>query len=110
MSEKSGPASEPDVMADEADDTYSLQGDLDVMGHLTACRQCGRKILVEMALIGVPHHVGISATCGECLVLSEQFRKEHPRIIAKIEKWLHDVQVHQQGQSVKDQTQRGAAS
>lgn len=77
-------------MADKVDDTYYIDGDhgLAVQGHLTACHRCGRKILVEMGLIGVPHHTGVSVTCGECLVLSEQFRKEQPEILSKIEGWL----------------------
>jgi len=77
-------------MAKKADDTYSIEGDhgLTVLGHLTACHKCGRKILVEMGLIGVPHHTGISVTCGECLVLSKRFHKEQPEIVAKIESWL----------------------
>jgi hypothetical protein len=77
-------------MSDKVDDTYTIDTDhgLAVRGHLTACHKCGRKILVEMGLIGVPHHTGVSATCGECLVLSEQFRKEQPEIVSKIESWL----------------------
>ncbi|MHB1425109.1 MAG: hypothetical protein ACYC3I_18210 [Gemmataceae bacterium] len=73
------------------DETYRLprtSGRLSVMGHLTACRTCGRKILVEMALIGTPHHVGVSVNCGECLVLTDQMRKEHPEIASKFESWL----------------------
>jgi hypothetical protein len=60
-------------MADKVDETYYIDGDqgLAVLGYLTACHKCGRKILVEMGLIGVPHHTGVSVTCGECLVLSE---------------------------------------
>lgn len=77
-------------MTDKADETYLIDGDfgLTVMGHLTACHKCGRKILVEMGLFGVPHHTGVSVTCGECLVLSKKFRKEQPEIVAKIESWL----------------------
>ncbi|HTU90547.1 MAG TPA: hypothetical protein VMF69_10770 [Gemmataceae bacterium] len=96
MSEKAQQDVCSDVMADEAGDTYYIEGELDAMGHLTACNKCGRKILVEMALIGVPHHVGVTAICGECLVLPEQFRKEHPKIAAKIEGWLRDMQENKQ--------------
>jgi hypothetical protein len=77
-------------MTDKTDDTYLINGDhgMTVMGHLTACHKCGRKILVEMGLFGVPHHTGLSVTCGECLVLSEQFCEEQPEIVSKIESWL----------------------
>lgn len=73
------------------DETYHIPGANDrlaVRGHLTACRKCGRKILVEMGLIGSTHHVGVTATCGECLMLSEQLRKEQPEIASKVERWL----------------------
>ncbi len=72
-------------------ETYHLpgtSGSLPVMGHLTACHKCGRKVLVEMGLIGTPHHIGVSVTCGECLVVSEQFRKEQPEVLSKLESWL----------------------
>lgn len=77
-------------MAEEVNETYYFDGEdgLNVMGHLTTCHKCGRKILVEMGLIGVPHHTGLSVTCGDCLVLSKRFRKKHPKIAAKIESWL----------------------
>jgi len=77
-------------MAEKGDNTYFLDGDhgLAVLGQLTACSKCGRKILVEMGLIGVPHHTSISVTCGECLVLSKKFRKQQPEIVSKIERWL----------------------
>jgi hypothetical protein len=74
------------------DYTYRLpgkNGGLSVMGHMTACKKCGRKVLVEMGLIGVPHHVGLVVTCGECVEPSEQIRKEHPEIVSKVENWLH---------------------
>jgi hypothetical protein len=73
------------------DETYRIpgtNGSLPVMGRLTACHKCGRKVLVEMGLIGVPHHVGLSVTCGECIVPTEQMRKEHPEIVSKVENWL----------------------
>ena len=73
---------------DESDDTYYIEDDLTTVGHLTACNKCGHKILIEMALIGSQHHVGVTATCGDCLVVPEQFRKEHPEAVSKVEKWL----------------------
>jgi hypothetical protein len=83
-------------MADNMnDEVYRLPGKNDglpMMGHLTACHRCGRKVLVELVLIGVPHHVKVLVTCGECLVLSEQIRKAQPAITAKIEAWLQTDQ------------------
>jgi len=38
-----------------------------VVGRLVECGRCKRKILVEYALIGVNHCLGVSATCWECL-------------------------------------------
>jgi len=99
MSETSLPDAGPDIMADEEDDTYYIDGDLTVMGHLTACNKCGRKILVEMVLIGAQHHVGVSVTCGDCLVVPEQFRKEQPEIASKIESWLQGGRENTQNQS-----------
>jgi len=82
----------PAKATDEDDPTYYIDDALTIMGHLTACNKCGRKILVEMALIGAQHHVGLTATCGECLMLPEQLRKEYPRIAAKIDRWLQGGQ------------------
>jgi hypothetical protein len=75
-----------------SDETYYLprtNNSLAVRGYLTACRKCGRKVLVEMSMIGSTHHVGVAVTCGECLILSDQLRKEQPEIVSKIESWLH---------------------
>ena len=91
MSEEVGQGECPDNMAHEGDgDTCYIANDLTVMGHLTACHKCGRKMVVEMALIGVPHHTGVSVTCGGCLVVTEQIRKGHPEVASHIERWLHD--------------------
>jgi len=85
-----------------SDETYyrpRTNNSVAVSGHLTACRKCGRKILVEMGMIGSTHHFGVSATCGECLVLSEQIRKEQPEIVSKIERWLHGERENTPNQS-----------
>ena len=37
------------------------------LGQLVKCEKCGRKILVERALLGVNHTLDIKATCWECL-------------------------------------------
>lgn len=98
MSEKAREEERPDNMADEvAGDTYYIDNDLTVMGHLTACHKCGRKMVVELPLIGVPHHLGVTVTCGECLVMTDEFRKEHPKIASKVEDWLHAGRENKQG-------------
>ena len=84
---------------DEQDDTYYIDDDFTVMGHLTACKKCGRKMLVEMALIGAQHHLGVTVTCGACLVVPEQFREEYPEIVSKIERWLQRGQKSTERQS-----------
>jgi len=99
MSENALQDAYPESKPEERDDTYYIEGDLDAMGHLTACSQCGRKILVEMALFGVAHPAGLTVICGECLVLPDKFRKEQPEIVAKIERWLRRVRENKQEQS-----------
>lgn len=59
-----------------------------VMGHMVECGKCKRKILVEMPLIGVPHHTGVQVTCGDCLVLADSFRNEYPEQAKQVEEWL----------------------
>jgi hypothetical protein len=34
--------------------------------HKLKCSKCGRKILVEIGLIGVGHNAIVSVTCAEC--------------------------------------------
>ena len=45
-----------------------------VVGSLCECPKCNRKVLVEQALIGINHCIGIFVVCWECL--SEEKRKE----------------------------------
>lgn len=59
-----------------------------VMEYLIQCSKCKRKILVEMPMIGVPHHTGISAMCGECLVVADSFKSVYPEQAKEIEEWL----------------------
>ncbi|HTU19642.1 MAG TPA: hypothetical protein VMG10_16395 [Gemmataceae bacterium] len=99
MSEQPLPDAPSGNATDGDDHTYYIDDSLTVMGQLTACNKCGRTILVEMALIGVQHHVGLTATCGECLMIPQQFRKEHPQIAAKIDRWLQGVKANKQDQS-----------
>jgi hypothetical protein len=41
--------------------------ELNVEGRLLECSKCKRKILIEYALSGVKHCLGIIATCWDCL-------------------------------------------
>lgn len=43
------------------------KGELPVTGRVVECSECGRKFLIERALIGVDHTAGIIVTCLECL-------------------------------------------
>ena len=64
--------------------------DMDYCYKTAACSKCGRRILVEMGLIGVPHHSWVMVTCAECLQVpvAEAFRERRPDAAAEIEKWL----------------------
>lgn len=63
------------------------EGGLGVIGYTLACRNCGRKVLVEMALIGTVHHSTPSVTCAECLKVTENFQERFPDIAESILKW-----------------------
>jgi hypothetical protein len=57
------------------------------------CSKCGRKILVEIGLIGVSHNAMVNVTCAECLKkggLSDDFKKRFVEVAADIEKWLEE--------------------
>ncbi|MBU1487439.1 hypothetical protein KKH56_05255 [bacterium] len=43
------------------------EAEFPVVGRLVECGKCKRKILVEYALIGVDHCLGVVATCWGCL-------------------------------------------
>ncbi len=58
------------------------------VGHLLKCNKCGRKILVEYVLYGSPHAFNMFVTCGECVDLSAEFRKEFLDATKTIEDWL----------------------
>ena len=75
-------------MKDETNRIPRTDGHLAVMGHLTARRTCGCKLLVELASIGVPHYVAVMVNCGDCLTISEKMQHEHPEIALKVESWL----------------------
>lgn len=61
------------------------------MGHLLKCHKCEKKILVSLGLIGTPHHIGISATCAECLEIDKDFCKEHPKIANRLDNWKNEL-------------------
>jgi hypothetical protein len=61
---------------------------LTVYGHFAECNKCKRKILVELPLIGVPHHTDVQVTCADCLVVSDVFKTEYPEEAKQIEEWL----------------------
>jgi len=62
------------------------------MGHLVSCQKCGRKVLVGMGLIGVPHHTNLAITCADCLEIDDEFKQKYPEIAKQIEDWKNDVQ------------------
>ena len=63
---------------------------MDYAYQTTACHKCGRKILVEMGLIGVPHHPLLMVTCAECvqIPINDSFREKNPEAAMEIERWL----------------------
>jgi len=54
---------------------------------------------VEVALFGIPHNLGVVATCEECLKklakkgLDEKFVKEHPKEAEDIIKWAGEERI-----------------
>ena len=63
---------------------------LDYCYEKSACHKCGRKILVEMGLVGAPHHSWIMVTCADCVQtpINDTFREKQPEAATEIEKWL----------------------
>lgn len=57
------------------------------------CQTCGRKILVEVLLIGTNHNASIVASCAECLQKRKdfpafkKFKKQHPQEAKDILAW-----------------------
>jgi hypothetical protein len=61
--------------------------------HKLKCSKCGRKILVEIGLIGVSHNAVVRVTCAECLKkakLSDVFKKCYTETADDIERWLEE--------------------
>ena len=73
--------------ANKYDRGYYIEGEFDVVGSFLKCPKCGKKILVEVALCGTNHNVGITVICAECVIIVEEFRLSHPEQTAAIEKW-----------------------
>ncbi len=64
---------------------------MDYMHHKLTCKKCGRKILVEIILMGTSHNAGVLVTCAECLgKLDEKFCKEHPEEAESIKAWINE--------------------
>jgi len=58
-----------------------------LVGHKTKCSKCGRKVLIQLPLFGVPHHFDAMPTCAECLDLDPHWADEHPEIALDLLKW-----------------------
>lgn len=48
------------------------ENDFPVVGRLSVCGSCKREILVETALFGIDHTLGMNAVCWECLTQEQQ--------------------------------------
>ena len=62
-------------------------------GEFCECPKCHRKILVTMGLIGTTHHIGLEATCADCLEISDNFRTARPDIVERIENWMSGKEI-----------------
>jgi hypothetical protein len=60
---------------------------ISLIGHKKKCIKCGRRILVQLPMFGVPHHFDASVCCCDCLEIDEGFKKEHPEIAEDLAKW-----------------------
>lgn len=65
-------------------DRYKIQG------TMLQCK-CGKKILVEMTFIGVPHHINMIVLCAECVEVPPEFKQVDPAAAARIEEWKKDA-------------------
>lgn len=66
--------------------------EIQYLNYKLCCEKCGRKILVEMTLFGIPHHLGVTAICGECIDIEgerfKEFAKNYPEEARAILDWL----------------------
>lgn len=60
---------------------------LAALGEFCTCKKCGRKIIVEMGLIGTTHHFGLTVTCADCMEICDEFKTNHPDVVQRIEDW-----------------------
>ena len=61
--------------------------------YYTKCGICGKKILVQILLMGTNHNACVSTTCGSCLKengINAQYKKKDPEEAQKIEAWVED--------------------
>jgi hypothetical protein len=79
-------------------------------GEFCQCDKCGRKILVSMGLAGTIHHLALTATCADCLVVHENFRKTQPQVAKMIDDWKAgiDITEYKQRYFVQDEEIPGA--
>ena len=64
---------------------------MELVNYFEKCKECGREILVSVALIGVNHNAGLSVICKECIKkkgVDKKFKKQSPERAEEIEKWL----------------------
>lgn len=57
------------------------------------CGKCGRKILVEVLLIGSNHNADVMVNCAECLKKSgvhPEFKKRYSKAASDIERWISE--------------------
>ena len=55
------------------------------------CEKCGRKILVEIVLMGVNHNMAVIATCAKCLKKKgpmKGFKEQRPSEYEDIMEWI----------------------
>lgn len=73
----------------ECEDAYFIENEsgINSMGHLCQCTKCGRKIAIDLPLIGTRHHMDPMVNCGECIDL-KAVDKNFPDIARKMKNWL----------------------
>jgi len=77
------------AVVNKDDNTFYIPGNagISLMGHLLKCTKCGRKIAMQVGLIGTVHHVQPSVTCGECLDIDQAFATQYPEVTEQLEEW-----------------------
>lgn len=67
--------------------TYYISGDTPILGYLSECPKCHRKILIETILCGVSHNVSVTAVCAECVDIPAEFQEKNPEVSKQIKEW-----------------------